>query len=181
MEMEAAVKIKNRQQFLIVLTLAALALYVGNLLVYGPMSQWWKSREAQIVELRQQVNQGKSLVRREAVIRGEWDHMRANSLSNDSSQAEQQVLKAFDNWADDSGANVNSVTPQWQNDQDDYSTLECRVEASGDIGTLSRFLYEIEHDPMALQLESVELTASDDKGQSLTLGLQVSGLALVSQ
>lgn len=174
-------EIKNRQQRLIVVTLALLALYVGDLLIYEPMANWWRLREANVVALRKEVNQGKTLIHRESVIRGEWDHIRSNSLANDPSQAEQQVLRAFDNWAGDSGVNVESITPQWQNDQTDYSTLDCRVEASGDIGTLSRFLYEIENDPLALQLESVELTASDDKGQQLTLGLELSGLALVTQ
>jgi Tfp pilus assembly protein PilO len=178
--MEVPVQIKNRQQFLIILTLGLLVLYVGSLAVYEPMAKWFKSREADIVQLRSQVNQGKTLIRRELVIRGEWDNMRTNALPNDPSQSEQQVLKAFDGWADDSGVNINSITPQWQEDQTDYSTLDCRVEASGDISTLSRFLYEIENNPMSLQLESVELSASDDKGQQLTLGLQVSGLALIS-
>ena len=174
-------EIKNRQQFLLIVTLALLGLYVANLLVYEPLAKWWRSREADIDTLRQEVTQGRTLVRRESVIRGEWDRIRSNSLPNDPSQSEQQVLKAFNNWAGNSGVNVESITPQWQNDQTNYSTLDCRVEASGDIGTLSRFLYEIENDPMALQLESVELTATDEKGQQLTLGLQISGLALVSQ
>jgi Tfp pilus assembly protein PilO len=172
--------IKNRQQFLIILTLSLLGLYVADMLVFEPMYHWWKSRQEQITELREQVNEGKSLVRRESVIRDEWQRMRANSLPNDPSQAEQQVLRAFDNWAGDSGVNVNSMTPQWQNDQNDYSILECRVETSGDLGTLSRFLYAIESGSMPLQLESVELTAADDKGQQLNLGLQIGGLALVS-
>lgn len=173
-------KIKDRQRSLVIVTLSLLALYLGDLVVFEPMLKWWKSRETQITELRQQVSQGKTLIRREAFIRGQWQRMRANALPNDSSQAEQQLLRAFDNWAGDSGVNVNSITPQWQDDQDDYSTLECRVEASGDLGTLSRFLYDIENDPMALQIESVELTAADDKGQQLNLGLQIGGLALVS-
>lgn len=172
--------IKNRQQFLVVLTLAVLGLYVADLLLFEPMTKWWRSRQDQITQLRQQVAQGKSLVRREIYIREEWKNMRTNALPNDASQAEQQVLKAFNSWASDSGANVSSVTPQWQNDQDDYSTLDCRVEASGDLGTLAHFIYEIESDPLALQLSSVELTASDDKGQQLTLGLDINGLALVS-
>lgn len=174
-------KIKNRQQLLVVLTLALLGLYVADLAVYGPAVKWWKARQADVNSLRQQVGQGRTLIRRESVIRGEWDNMRTNSLANDPSLAEQQLLKAFNNWAGDSGVNVESITPQWENDQVDYSTLECRVEAAGDLGSLSRFLYEIENSPMALQLESVDLTASDDKGQQLTLGLQLSGLALVSQ
>jgi hypothetical protein len=173
-------KIQNRQQFLLVLTFIALGLYVGDLLVFEPMVKWWKSRADRITELRQQVSQGRSLVRRESYIRGEWANMRTNSLPNDPSLAEQQLLKAFTGWSGDAGVNVSSVTPQWQADQDDYSTLDCRVEASGDLGTLSRFIYQIENDPMALQLSSVELTANDDKGQQLTLGLDINGLALVS-
>ena len=42
----------------------------------------------------------------------------------------------------------------------------------------TRFLYDIEEDPLALKLESVALSARDDTGQQLTLGLQISGLAL---
>jgi hypothetical protein len=59
--------------------------------------------------------------------------------------------------------------------------VDWRVEASGDLGTLTRFLYDIEQGPMTLKLESVVLSARDDTGQQLTLGLQISGLALTSQ
>jgi Tfp pilus assembly protein PilO len=173
-------KIQNREQLLMVVVLALIALWAGNLLVFGPMAKWWHARQDAIKELRQEVSQGKSLIRREAYIRSEWATMRTNSLPNDSSLAEQQVLRSLNNWVGDSGVNVNSVTPQWQMDQDDYSTLDCRVEATGDLGTLSRFLYEIENEPMALQLASVELTANDDRGQQLTLGVEISGLALIS-
>ena len=55
------------------------------------------------------------------------------------------------------------------------------MEASGNLGTLSRFLYDIEKDPMALKLESVELSTRDNTGQQLTLDLQISGLVLGSQ
>ena len=57
-------------------------------------------------------------------------------------------------------------------------TVDWRVEASGDLGTLSQFLYDIEKGPMALKLESVDLSARDDTGQQFTLGLQINGLAL---
>jgi Tfp pilus assembly protein PilO len=173
-------KIQNRQQVLMLVVLGLIALWAANLLVYGPMVKWWHARQDKIKELRQEVVQGKSLIRREAYIRSEWASMQTNSLPNNSSLAEQQVLKALNNWAGDTGINVSSVTPQWQMDQDDYSTLDCRVEASGDLNALSRFLYEIESDPMALQLATIQLTASDDRGQQLSLGLELSGLALIS-
>ncbi|HTR40688.1 MAG TPA: type 4a pilus biogenesis protein PilO [Pseudomonadales bacterium] len=173
-------KIQNREQLLMVVVLGLVALWAGNLLVFGPMAKWWHTRQDAIKQLRQEVSQGKSLIRRESYILSEWSNMRTNSLPNDSSLAEQQVLRSLNNWVGDSGVNVSSVTPQWQMDQDDYSTLDCRVEATGDLGTLSRFLYEIESNPMALQLASIELTANDERGQQLTLGLEISGLALIS-
>jgi Tfp pilus assembly protein PilO len=173
-------KIQNREQLLLVVVVSLLGLLLANWAVFGPVAKWWHARQDKIKELRQEVTQGESLIRREAYIRSEWANMRTNSLPNDSSLAEQQVVGSLNNWVGSSGVNVSSVTPQWQMDQDDYSTLDCRVEATGDLGTLSRFLYEIESSPMALQLSSIDLTANDERGQQLTLGVEISGLALIS-
>ena len=49
---------------------------------------------------------------------------------------------------------------------------------AGDLSKLSRFLYSVEKDPMALRMELVELGARDKEGQQLSLGLQLSGLVL---
>ena len=57
-------------------------------------------------------------------------------------------------------------------------TLECRVDAFGSMQTLTRFLYNIEKDPLALKVDLVEISGRDNEGQQLTLGLQVSGLLL---
>jgi Tfp pilus assembly protein PilO len=173
-------KIENRQQFLVVLTIAVAALFVGDRLVFEPLAKWWKVRAAQVAELRQEVGNGRLLLRREQAIRDRWDQMRTNTLPANTSLAEQQVLKAFDNWSQDSGASITGVTPQWNNDATNYMTVDWRVEASGDLGTLTRFLYDIEQDPMPLKLESVTLNARDDTGQQLTLDLQINGLALTS-
>jgi hypothetical protein len=104
--------------------------------------------------------------------------MVSHALPNNSSAAEQQVFKAIDLWAQNSGVTVSAITPQWKHDSDDYMTFECRVDAAGDLGKLSRFLYSVERDPMALKLELVELGARDKEGQQLSLGLQLSGLVL---
>ena len=174
-------KIENRQQVLVVAVAVAAALLVGNSLIYEPLSKWWSARAQQITQLRKQVSDGKQLVNREKGIRSHWEEMRTNTLPNNTSLAEQQLLKAFDTWSRDSGATITGILPQWKNDTDDYQTLNCRVEASGNLTALSQFLYDIEKSPMALKLETVELSARDTGGQQLTLGLQISGLVLNSQ
>ena len=174
-------KIQNRQQFLMVLTIAAGALLVGVDFICEPLANLWSARSAQIKELRVKVGDGKLLLQHEASWSGRWNQMRANTLPAGTSSAEQQVLKAFDNWSRDSGAEITSIMPQWNNDSTNYTTLNCRVEASGTLGTLSQFVYDIEKGPMPLKLDSLDLSAHDDTGQQLTLGLQISGLALTPQ
>lgn len=170
--------IKNRQQLLMIVAGVAFALLLGDSLVFTPLIKLWQARSERIVELRKRVNDGDALLRRDAAIQARWSQMQANTLTNNASLAEQQVLAAFDKWSQNARISVNSITPQWKRDSDDYETLECRVDASGTVGTLGRFLYNIEEDPMALKIESVEINARDKEGQQLSLGLQISGLVL---
>lgn len=172
-------KPEQRQQFLIVLTIAAVGLFVGVNYIITPLAGLWSARSTQIKELRTRVGDGKKLVAREAGIRGHWSDMLTNSLPDNTSLAEQQMLKSLDGWARGSGSEIISIMPQWKSDSTNYMTLNCRVEATGTIGTLSQFIYSIEKGPAALKLDSVELSARDAAGQQLTLGMQISGLALL--
>jgi len=171
-------KIENRQQWLVVLTIAAVALLAADKLVFTPLTSVWTERSKEIARLRTQVSDGASLIKREQAIRTHWEQMRTNTLPVNQSLAQEQVLKALVSWSQESGASINGTTPQWKNDADEYKTLVCRVDASGSLWTLSRFLYDIEKGPMALKVESVDLSSHDNQGQQLTLGLQVNGLVL---
>jgi hypothetical protein len=174
-------QIKNRQQLLIIGAVAAAVLLTGDRLVLSPLLKAWGGRATRIAELRKEVAQGKVLLQREQNIRARWQQMSRNALPNSTSAAEQQVFKAIDLWAQNSGVAISAITPQWKHDSDDYMTFECRVDAAGDLGKLSRFLYSVERDPAALKLELLELGARDKEGQQLSLGLQLSGLVLTPQ
>jgi hypothetical protein len=175
------VKIKNRQQLLAVAAGAVVALFIADKVIIEPLTSSWTQRTKRIAELRKKVDEGRSLLRREQSLRGRWEQMRTNTLPNNPSVAELQVLKAFDRWSQGNRVAVNSISHQWKHDTDDFTTLECRVEASGVLSALSRFLHDIEKDPMALKLQNVEISSRDNNGQQLTLGLQISGLVLTPQ
>lgn len=171
-------KIENRQQFLVVLTIAAFALLVGVNFILEPLGDWWSSRQAQIKDLQTRVDEGRLIIKREEGIRSRWDSMRKNSLPANTSQAEQNVLQSMSEWARSSGVDLTSVMPQWKTESTNYLSLACRVESAGNMGTLSRFLYDLEKGPMALRLDSVELSSRDASGEKLTMGLELNGLAL---
>ena len=171
-------KTKNRQQLLAVLAGAVVGLFVADMVVIEPLTKSWRSRTVQIAGLRKKGTDGRGLLRREPGLRGRWEQMSTNTLPNNPSLAEQQVLKAFDRWCQDSRVTPTSISSQWKHDSEDFMTVEYRVEASGNLPAVARFLHDIEKDPMALKLQNVELSARDKNGQQLTLGLQISGLVL---
>jgi Tfp pilus assembly protein PilO len=173
-------KIENRQKFLVVLTIAVAALYVGVNFILTPLGNWWSSRQTQIRELRVKVSEGQQLIRRGEGVRSRWDDMRKNALPADTSLAEQQLFKAVDDWSHSSGAEVTSLMPQWKNDSTNYLTLACRVETAGDLGALTKFLYDLEKGPLALRLDSVELGARDKDGLQMTMSADINGLALLA-
>lgn len=172
-------QIKDRQQFLTVLAIIAIALLVLDKMLLPPLTKFWHDRSQRISDLKNEVKDGEWLLSRKARIRSEWADIQAAALTNNTTLAQEQMFRAIDRWTESSGVSINSETPQWKEGSDaSYKTVEFRVDAAGSIDRVSRFLYDLENDPMALKLQTVELTSSDNSGQQLALGVQISGLVL---
>ena len=169
--------VKNREQLLIIVTITAVVLLGGDRFVLSPLIASWKERSAKIVELEKNVAHGKQVLERAGSVERKWQEYKSNTLSNDVSVAENQLLKAFDRWSLDSRISISAIKPQWKR-AEDYQTLECRVDAFGSLATLTRFLHNIEKDPLAIKVDAVEIGSRDNTGSQLTLGLLVSGLSL---
>ncbi len=172
-------KPENRQKFLLIAAASIVGLYLLDSFVVSPLAASWKERSETIAKLRKDIAQGRTVIEREQSTRRKWGEMRKNTLGFEVSQAEQELLGAFNKWSQDSRVTVVSTKPQWKMGQsEDYSLLECRVDAVGSLSTVARFLYEVEHSPMALKIESAELSTRDNNGDQIALGLMVSGLRL---
>jgi hypothetical protein len=175
------VKIDSRQKALAFVAIGAVALLAGDRLLITPLTGLWKGHANRISELRGNIGQGTSLLAREQAIRNRWDSMRKSALPTDASAAESKVLTAVERWTRASGITFTSIKPQWKQNADDYKTLECRVDATGDMESIARFVYELERDPLALRVEDLELAARDDGGQKLSLGVRFTGLVLTGE
>lgn len=175
-------EIKNRQQLLTILTITAIGLLVLDKVVSPPLTSFWNKQSARLTGLQKQVKEGEILRHRKDYLRSRWMGIQAGALTNDTTAAEQQLFAGLNHWSQDSGINVNNIAPQWKQGSDPaYKTIECRVDVSGSIDRLSRFMYDLEVDPMALKVQSVEMTSKDNTGSVINLGVQLSGLVLTQQ
>jgi hypothetical protein len=170
--------IDNRQKLLTMVALSAVVILAGDRLVFSPLIRLWKARANQIAELVKDLNQAELLLEREKAIRERWEQMRRQTLPANPSVAENQVLKAVDRWAQESRIGFSSLKPQWRQSGEDYLTLECRADAQGDLRVVTRFLYELERDPLPLKVEDVDISTRDPQGQQLSLGVRFTALLL---
>ncbi|MBM3864785.1 MAG: hypothetical protein FJ381_02655 [Verrucomicrobia bacterium] len=169
----------DRQRLLLILAGVALALLLLDGLVISPLTGAWKARSAEIARLGKLVTEGESTVVRGERMRGLWQEMQGEALPTDPAKAEQDLLTAFDRWGRAGGVEVASIKPQWKRGQtSQYSLLECRVDVTGPLSAIVRFLHEVEKSPLALRIDSLELNSRDESGGNLSLGLLVSGLRL---
>lgn len=170
----------NRQKLLMLLAGASIGLLLLDSLVLSPLTKAWQMRSAEITRLKKSVTEGRSVIERADRTRRLWAEMQAQAMPADPAKSEQDLITAFDRWGRAAGVELGSIKPQWKRGTSNrYSQIECRVDATGSLAALTRFLYEVEKSALALRVDSVELNARDDSGSRLSLGLLVSGLRLV--
>ena len=174
-------KIDNRQKLLTIAAFCAVVVLAGERLAYTPLKKLWTERANRIADLRQRLTQGELRLEGEKSARTQWAGWRKQSLPEDHSLAENQVLKAVDRWVRASAISFTSIKPMWRQSAEDYTTLECHATAMGDMQAVTRFLYELEQDPLPLRVEDLEVTSRDPQGQQLSLGIRFTALLLAGE
>ena len=172
---------QQRQRLLTFVAIGSIAAFAADSLVITPLYKSWKARAGKIAELRKSVSKGEQVLDRESALTSRWKSMHSNSLTDEKSVAQSKALKKFDQWAQDSRLANFNIRPQWRRNSDEYSTLELTMDASGSMSGVTRFLHQLEKDPMALRIESLELTGRDTEGQQIMLTLSVSALCLEAE
>jgi hypothetical protein len=169
---------QNRQRLLLIVVAAGVGLLILDSVILTPLGKTWTAHATEIAKLKQDVARGRGVLDGGQRTQRRWTEMQANALPKDAAEAEQKLLTAFDGWGRANNIELGSIKPQWKKGTDRYSTLECRIDATGSVAMLSRFIFEMEKSPLALRVDSVELTARDEGGNRLTLGLIVSGVRM---
>lgn len=168
---------KQRQHLLALAAMLCVGALIGDQLILTPLLNVWDERSTRIVELEESLQKGHVLVSREEPIKKRLADMKESALPGVLAVAENQILRSVDRWEQASRFRRTSMKLQWREFEDEkYRTLECRAAGLGSIETIARFLYELEKDPLPLKLEEVEMTARDESGGYLTLGIVFSGL-----
>lgn len=168
----------SRLFFLKIAAACVVGLFLLDRIVIGPLGERWHDQSERVGALEAKVKRGRQLLDRQDAIRTRWADMIRANLPEEVSAAENLAYKAVGRWAADSRITFTSLTPQWQTREDDNKVLECRVSADGNQATLGRFIYELETDPLPVNLEECEITTRDGHGSQLMMSARFSFLRL---
>ncbi len=162
---------KQRQRMLVYAACGVGGLFLLDSLVITPAARNWSEQGERIDALQKKVDRGDKLVERERTIRERWAGMTRANLPPDNSVAGDLAYRAFGRWAQESKVVVNAVSPapQWQNHDEGYETIEWRATIAGDQAALGKFIYNLEVDPLPVNLEECEIATRDARGSQLTM------------
>jgi len=170
---------KQRQIILKIAAASMVGLFLLDYVVITPAIASWSAQSDRIDALHQKVDRGQQTLDRQDAIRGKWSQMVRANLPADVSAAESEAFSAINRWAGVAGITFPSLTPTWQDHADDgYQTLEFRASIAGTQAGLSRFLYEMQSDPMPVNVEEYEIATHNDRGTELAMSLRFSFLRL---
>lgn len=166
-----------RQRLLLIASGLLVGLLILDRLVVGPALAHWRARSSELATLERTLQAGRAVVESRERTESSWRHLREGALPRDPSLAEQRLLSSLEAWARTEGVELTGLRPRWRKaTATDASLLECRLDATGSFSALVRLLGELEKSPLALRVESIELTSRDESGQRLSLALSVTGL-----
>jgi len=171
----------SQEQILLIAAGICLFALFADKMILTPMLNHWDDNTTRIQQLQQDLQKGEMLMLRERALRRTWREMQRDALPNEISVAENQVITAVDRWVNESRISLSSFKPQWREFEENYMTMDCRAVAQGNMEEIARFLYELERDPLALKIESLELSERDGTGNLLSLSLRFSGLQLLEE
>jgi hypothetical protein len=167
----------NREKILMTAAGLVMGLLILDSAVIAPLTNVWKERAKEIGYLTQDVTKGRQLVSREDSLRDRWTEMQARALPESRSDAESRVLNNVDDWSRSARLKPSRIIPNWRDEQG-HAKLSCRMEATGDMEAVMRFIYDLDGEELALRVESFDLASIDKRGRNLALDMTLSGLEL---
>lgn len=171
----------KRERIILLVTLAAVGLFVLNWFVIDPLFVRLDKAEtdlsASTIKLQESRNYRDNAPRYER----RWREMVAAGLKSDASESEAQALRALNGWALDSGLVLSTLQPdraEASKQQKDFQQITLRVTGTGSMRAVSRFLWSVQTSSIPLHPADVQISSRKEGSDDLTLTLAVTTLAL---
>jgi len=153
---------------------------LGGLLIYSvvvsPYFERLTAIETQVSNANKKVKSNRDTLRYQRELKPTWDSMSAN-LSPTEAEAMSQASSDILRWGRDVRVNVTAIKPDRTTTENKFTVSAFHVTASGQMASISRFIWAIESSPVPLRVHEVQLKPRKEGTDELEVQLSVSTLS----
>lgn len=168
----------RREQLLIIGVASAVGIFVLDRYVYQPFKAARetidKDREVAVIQLRD----ARNLVRHERQMRREWAKMTTAGIESGAWDAERDLLRSMQTWAQQAGVQNVSLRPERTVTEHGFAKVVVHVSGTGPSAAMAKLLWSIESAAAPVRVDSLQITpgAQKEGADELRLNLAASRL-----
>lgn len=159
--------LNKREKFLLYLTVALLVIWVLHGFIVKPIANKWKQIDEKIEISGLSLEKNQKIIDRKDRIRREYEKY-ATSVKMTGSEEEEmaKLLTEIESLARSSSVRIIGIKPRPIKKVQFYNIYFVELDAEGDIGQISKFIYDIQNSPQLLKVDKFSLGT---KGEATNL------------
>lgn len=151
--------LSKRERYIAIAAGAVLGLF---LLDWAVLSPWMEARGALTARLqasRDELEAAKQTLDNERRARRRLHEVAGQTLLDDASAAESQLLNAMRSWSDDAGLAVSAVRPDRMEGDNGFGRVTLRASGTGRMRHVTQFLWNVETAAIPVRIEDLQIGA----------------------
>ncbi len=171
--------LSKRERMIVLVTLLAVGTLVADKFVRAPIANGLGELRAERHKALAEVTTAKSRLQQKQQLEQKKPSSFA-SLRSDT-EAESQVAKALDKWAQDARLTLTSVKPDRMTGGDKgLKEILFVIAGKGSLDAVSWFLYQVETSELPIKVKHMQLGSTSEAGDNMSLELRISTLYLAA-
>ncbi|HZZ41383.1 MAG TPA: hypothetical protein VFE58_00460 [Tepidisphaeraceae bacterium] len=172
-------KLSKRERNIVVVVAAVILLFMADRYLWSPYMASREEGQADLAAARAKQSKIIHLIKDDKANRLKFDKMIADGLKMDASEAESQMLHAFDDWARDSRLNLPSIKRERMEQDKVFGRIVFRASGAGTMAAISRFLWDVQTAKIPTRIVDLQISGrqgAKEGTDDLTMTVAISTL-----
>jgi len=172
--------LSKRERYIVIGTVVVVGVLALDRLFLTPLIEQRQETNANIRLESERMEKATALVTNRSRVSRKWNDLSASTLKMDGANAESQIIRAVNDWAQDAGLNVSSVKPEraerekLKDKETQFMKITFRANATGNMAAISKFLYRLQTSRVPIRVTDLSITTRRDGVDDLSLDLGIS-------
>lgn len=172
--------LSTRENRLFYLTLAVVAVWIGQAFIVKPISAKWRRLNEQIAADSLKLEKGERLIGKKDSIKSEYEKVASGVKMAGSAEEEMAgFLTEIESLANSTGVHLNEVKPLPAKKLDLYKKFYADLELEGEMTQISAFMRQVQDSPRLLAIDKLTLGSKQAGTNTLKCRIVISKIAIL--